>query len=56
MLASELRFLIPSESLPRSLRFCPSVFFLPNGISIALVEVTLPDTAQLFNDSKDDCA
>jgi hypothetical protein len=40
MLASELRFLIPSESLPRSLRFCPSVLFLPNGISVALVEVT----------------
>jgi hypothetical protein len=32
------------------------VLFLPNGISIALVEVTLPDTAQLYNDRKDDCA
>ena len=40
MLASELRFLFPSDSLPRSLRFCTSVLYLTNGISVALVEVT----------------
>jgi hypothetical protein len=44
-MASSL-FLFPSDLLSRSLRFCASVLFLSNGISVALVEIP-PDTAQL---------
>ena len=38
--SDELRLLFPSDSLPRSLRFCTSVLHLTNGNSVALVEVT----------------